>query len=284
MSARCAAALESSSVSVTNKDSEKDSAPHGEQFTSNRKTPDDLVQETIVASTPALPLSLPFTSKVEDDASMDFRSLDDESSSLSALDSSQHTLLPMPSDEELRPSIQTLFARVDISTTSVNDFISLLSKHMGVNVKSKKAFIKEQLIEATAAGTETIKPLSLPKTKASTTLGAISLDVETPTRFDPYAAPQRKPKSLDSHYFDDSLSNLSFNQAFNDTAEVALPSDNDIRASMRSLVAQINIDVVTWRAFFKLLSSQMGANLKPKKAFIKETLAELVQKYGEREV
>jgi len=54
----------------------------------------------------------------------------------------------LPSDEELKSSIHALLPKVDLSTTGVKQFTKLLSKEMGVDLKPKKAFIREALTEA----------------------------------------------------------------------------------------------------------------------------------------
>ena len=54
----------------------------------------------------------------------------------------------LPSDEELKAQIKVLLPKVNLSTTGVKKFTKLLSKEMGVDLKPKKAFIKEALTEA----------------------------------------------------------------------------------------------------------------------------------------
>lgn len=51
-----------------------------------------------------------------------------------------------------------------------------------------------------------------------------------------------------------------------------LPSDADIRKEMEKMVRFVDIEKTTTKQFIKLLSDQMGIDLKPKKDFIKSNL------------
>jgi upstream activation factor subunit UAF30 len=54
-----------------------------------------------------------------------------------------------PSDKELEKKIQALIPRVDVETMGLKQFMKLLSKEIGgIDLKSRKAFIKEALTEA----------------------------------------------------------------------------------------------------------------------------------------
>jgi len=56
----------------------------------------------------------------------------------------------------------------------------------------------------------------------------------------------------------------------------SLPSEDAIRKQMEKLVPQVDTGTITIKQFIKMLSKQMGVNLKAKKQYIKEALTEVL--------
>jgi chromatin remodeling complex protein RSC6 len=62
-----------------------------------------------------------------------------------------------------------------------------------------------------------------------------------------------------------------------------LPTDDVIETTIKALVLDVDIEKTGVKTFLKLLSEKMGVNLKPKKAFVKEILTDIINKMNAEE-